>query len=52
MSRLQSYTKEWLTELCQESFSYAEVLRKAGRKQSGGNQSHLKLKIQEFTKSE
>lgn len=29
---MRQYTKEWLEELCQESYSYAEVLRKAGRK--------------------
>ena len=28
---LQKYTREWLSELCAESYSYAEVLRKAGR---------------------
>ena len=45
---MQRYTKEWLEELCAESFSYAEVLRKAGRKQGGGAQDTLKRKIQEF----
>lgn len=29
---MQKYTKEWLSELCASSYSYAEVLRKAGRK--------------------
>ena len=29
---LRPYTKEWLEELCAESYSYAEVLSKAGRK--------------------
>jgi hypothetical protein len=29
---LRKYDKEWLTELCKESYSLAEVLRKAGRK--------------------
>lgn len=48
MSNLRPYTKEWLEELCADSFSYAEVLRKAGRKQAGGNQTTLKKKIQEF----
>ncbi len=48
MSRLQPYTKEWLEELCQDSYSLAEVLRKAGRKQAGGNQETLKKKITEF----
>lgn len=45
---MRKYTKEWLLELCSESFSYAEVLRKAGRKQGGGAQETLKKKIQEF----
>ena len=48
MSNLRPYTKQWLEQLCAESFSLAEVLRKAGRKQSGGNQTTLKKKIQEF----
>jgi hypothetical protein len=29
---MEKYTKEWLEELCASSYSYAEVLRKAGRK--------------------
>lgn len=45
---LQKYTKEWLEELCKDSFSCAEVLRKAGRKPSGGNHSYLKQKIEEY----
>lgn len=45
---LQRYTKEWLEELCKNSYSYAEVLRKAGRKQAGGSQATLKKKIEEF----
>lgn len=45
---LRPYTKEWLEELCSESFSYREVLRKAGRKPSGGNQTTLKKKIKEY----
>lgn len=45
---MQIYTKEWLEELCAESFSYAEVLRKAGRKQSGGARDTLKRKIIEY----
>lgn len=45
---MQKYTKEWLEELCSSSFSYAEVLRKAGRKQGGGTQETLRKKIQEF----
>lgn len=45
---LQKYTQEWLEELCKSSYSYAEVLRKAGRAQSGGSQSILKKKIKEF----
>ena len=45
---LQKYTKEWLSQLCSESYSYAEVLRKAGRAQAGGSQAILKKKIEEF----
>lgn len=46
---MQKYTKEWLEELCASSFSYAEVLRKAGRKPGGGGtQATLKKKIEEF----
>ena len=45
---LRKYDKEWLSELCKESFSYSEVLQKAGRKKAGGNVSHLKKKISEF----
>ena len=45
---LRAYTKEWLEELCADSYSYAEVLSKAGRKQGGGSQSTLKKKIEEF----
>lgn len=48
MPRHQVYTKEWLSDLCAESYSYAEVLRKAGRAQSGSGQKLLKEKIQEF----
>ena len=45
---MRQYTKEWLEELCKESYSYAEVLRKAGRKQGGGTQATLRRKIEEF----
>ena len=45
---LQKYTKEWLEELCKDSYSYAEVLQKAGRKQGGGSQATLKNKIELF----
>lgn len=45
---MKPYTKEWLTELCASSYSYAEVLRKAGRKQGGGAQATLRNKIQEY----
>lgn len=45
---LRKYTKEWLEELCSESYSYAEVLRKAGRAQAGGSQNTLKKKIEEY----
>ena len=42
---LRKYDKEWLEELCKDSYSLAEVLRKAGRKQGGGAQETLKKKI-------
>ena len=45
---MREYTKEWLEELCNNSYSYAEVLRKAGRKQGGGTQATLRKKIEEF----
>ena len=45
---LRKYDKEWLEELCKDSFSLAEVLRKAGRKPGGGNQETLKKKITEY----
>ena len=48
MSKLQKYTEEWLEDLCKNSTSYAEVLRKAGRKPSGGNHSYLKQAIEKF----
>ena len=41
---LRKYDKEWLQELCKDSYSYAEVLRKAGRQQGGGAQAILKKK--------
>ena len=45
---MRQYDKQWLSELCAESYSYAEVLTKAGRKQGGGTQATLKKKIAEF----
>ena len=45
---LQKYTKEWLEELCANSYSLAEVLKKAGRKPGGGTQETLQKKIAEF----
>lgn len=45
---MRQYDKEWLQELCQDSYSYAEVLKKAGRKQGGGTQKTLKNKIEEY----
>jgi Zn finger protein HypA/HybF involved in hydrogenase expression len=45
---MRKYTKEWLEELCKDSYSYAEVLTKAGRKNGGGSQATLKKKISEF----
>ena len=45
---MRKYDKEWLQSLCKDSYSYAEVLEKAGRKQGGGSQATLKKKIEEF----
>lgn len=45
---MRQYSKNWLQELCQDSYSLAEVLKKAGRKQGGGTQQTLKNKIEEF----
>lgn len=45
---MRRYTEDWLKELCKNSYSYAEVLRKAGRKQGGGTQATLRKKIEEF----
>lgn len=45
---MRSYTKEWLEELCASSYSYSEVLRKAGRKPGGGSNETLKKKILEY----
>lgn len=45
---MRKYDKKWLTELCKDSYSYAEVLKKAGRQQGGGTQATLKKKIEEY----
>lgn len=45
---MKKYDKEWLQELCSSSYSYAEVLLKAGRKRGGGSQELLKKKIEEY----
>lgn len=45
---MEKYTKEQLEELCKNSYSYAEVLKKAGRKPAGGSYNNLKKKIEEF----
>ena len=45
---MEPYTKEWLEELCASSYSYSEVLRKAGRKPGGGSNETLKKKILEY----
>ena len=45
---LRKYSKDWLQELCAESYSLAEVLRKAGRAQGGGSQATLRKKIAEY----
>ena len=46
--QLQKYTKEWLEQLCSESYSLAEVLRKANRKPTCGNYEILKMKIRDY----
>lgn len=45
---MRQYDKEWLSQLCAESYSYSEVLRKAGRKPGGGSNETLKKKILEY----
>lgn len=45
---MRQYDKEWLQELCASSYSYAEVLTKAGRKYGGGSVQTLKKKIAEY----
>lgn len=45
---MRQYDKEWLSQLCAESYSYSEVLRKAGRKPGGGTNETLKKKILEY----
>lgn len=47
MDRLRPYTREWISELCAESSSFAEVTQKAGRK-GGCSQQILKKKILEW----
>lgn len=46
--KLKDYNKEMLNELCKNSYSYAEVLRKAGCKYNGGNLNTLKRGIEVF----
>ena len=48
MKELIKYSKEWLEHTCANSYSYAEVLRKAGRKCGGGSVQTLKHKISEY----
>lgn len=45
---MQKYTEDWLRELCASSYSYSEVLRKAGRVPSGGTTETLKKKIKQY----
>ena len=46
---MRKYSKEWLEELCKDSYSYAEVLVKAGRSPNGGGAvATLKKKIEEY----
>lgn len=46
--KLKAYTKEWLEELCKDSYSIAEVLRKANRKITGGNREMVMNKIKQY----
>lgn len=39
------YTKELLEPICAESYSYADVIRKLGKKPGGGTQAGIKAKI-------
>lgn len=42
------YTKEILEPIVKESFSFAEVLRHLGLKQTGGSQANIKRRIVEY----
>lgn len=42
------YTVELLKPVFEKSFSYAEVLRRLGLKQTGGSQTHIKRLAQKF----
>lgn len=44
MSKIK-YSKEFLTEIVKDCFSYQQVMRKLGLKISGGSSSHLKSKF-------
>lgn len=46
--KFKKYDKQWLSELCAESYSLAEVLQKAGRSLNGGTYDTLKKKIIEY----
>lgn len=46
--QLKEYSKEWLQDLCSNSYSYAEVLTKAGRQACGGNYETLKKNIKKY----
>jgi hypothetical protein len=48
MSKSTKYTKDKLTGVVKESFSYAEVMRSFGTKWSGGQQECLKRWIKEY----
>ncbi|HYT43075.1 MAG TPA: HNH endonuclease signature motif containing protein [Methylomirabilota bacterium] len=42
------YTKEMLEDAAKDSISIAEVLRKLGMKQAGGNHTHISKKLKEY----
>lgn len=46
--KYQEYTKEYLSELCKQSYSYSEVARKSGRVPAGSNIGLIKRKIKEY----
>jgi hypothetical protein len=48
MNQKVKYSKELLEEIVKSSFSIAEVVRKLGLKQAGGNHSHITQRISKY----